>query len=166
MPWDYFLVEAGRGGGRVAGWVHGTVCVLAADHAGVPVEHAEDAHLAAWLDTLPPSPDRWLDAMLSSFRLSVHTLGAVHVEAEATGTPIAPIPAHTLVHDASIQLRRNYGPARLAALLDQIESAPQSALAVCEASLYLLLLMEGEPAETPDLVPDPGRLSTWITPDE
>ena len=166
VPWDYFLVEAGRGGARATGWVHGAVCVLAADHGGVAVEEADDSHLSALLGTLPPSPDRWLDTMLSSFRLSVHTLGAMGVEPAAVGTPIEPIPAHTLVHDASVQFRRNYGAQRLSELFVQLEATPLAALLVCEASLYLLLLMEGEPAEVPELAPAGGRLSHWITPGE
>lgn len=166
VPWDYFLVEAGRGGARLSEWVFGTVCVLGAQAAGVSVDEAEEQHFSALLSTLPAQPDRWLDAMLSAFRLSVHTLESCQTAPEAVGNPITPIPAHTLVHDAAVQLRRHYSAERLSVLFEALDQEHPPALAACEASLYLLLLMEGEPAEVPELVPPPGRQSTWITPGE
>ncbi len=143
LPWDYFVLQAARGGVRVPLWVGLAVTRAIGDRLGKSADEVTGEEVEAVLGGLPedPSPKLlWLfrrfeqpiPSSADAFRLS---------EDQVRGSFRGVVPQLDLVHDAALMLLREYSSEHFFACMEAIEDPEQwDARAAIAAMLYVCLV--------------------------
>lgn len=144
LPWDYFVLQAARGGVRVPRWVLLAMLRAVADRLGISADAVEQADIDRAIAQLPGSPDAVLGPILerSGQKPPDPRKDALRLdEARVRGSFRDTVPVDDLLHDASWIVSANWGPAGFHACLDAIDDPDVwDARAAVAAMLYLMAI--------------------------
>lgn len=144
LPWDYFLLQAARGGVRVPDWVLFALPPAVGAALGRLPSDVTDDDLERAFEQLPRDPTWLLHRLMKPLELQVPNpgeVGLVLAESQARGSFREAVGMPDLLHDAALVLQLDYGRAGFAACMEAIEDPSDwDARAAVAAMVYLLLL--------------------------
>lgn len=148
LMWGYFVFEAARGGVSVPSWVFLAVPPVVEERLGVAEADLTDEHVDQLLAAMPEDPSDAVAPYLAAVGLAVPGPDDEFRLDSATvrGSFRDAVGFVDLLHDAALDLRRQYGAEHFYACTDALEDpAAWEARAAVTAMLYLLILAEREP---------------------
>lgn len=149
LPWDYFVLEAARGGVRVPDWVLAAVRPAVGARLGIDPESVTGDEVEQALAHLPPDPEHFLGGLLLVAGLAVPDPKAddlVLGEASVLGSFRPAVGGPDLFRDACLVVLLDYSREGFLACMDAIEDPERwDARGAVAAMLYLLLLRAGAP---------------------
>lgn len=146
LPWDYFVLEAARGGVKVPTWVLKAVRCAVATRLCLTLEAVDGEHIDQVIKELPPSPRPLLLQLLSHLNLAVPQLGVDSCRLrsdQAIGSFRDSVGSPDLLWDAALAVQDEYGADGFYNNFEQaLKGKEWDAVAAVASMIYLLLVRD------------------------
>jgi len=145
LPWDYFVLQAARGGIRVPEWVGLAITRSVGDHLGKSADQVTGQDVDAALEGLPGDPAPRLSWLFRRFEQPIPspTAGLRLSEKSVRGSFRPVVAQLDLVHDAAVLLQQHYSAEHFFECTEGLEDPDTwDARAAVIAMLYVCLIRD------------------------